>query len=145
MFKLTSLTIVTVFTTLLAGSTNAIQIVYDNSLCVDRSLTGVSCSNGENGLITKGYTTLGSLPNFPALGGFPGVVWNSTNCGACYELRYAGTGRAIAFTAVNESPVNQAVLCTSKFLELTGLTLPTVPANVQAEIRVVPKSQCGFN
>ncbi|KAJ2923985.1 hypothetical protein H1R20_g13108, partial [Candolleomyces eurysporus] len=132
MFKLTALAVVTVFTSLLAGSTNAIQIV------------GVSCSNGENGLIKK-YPTLGTLPNFPALGGFPGVGWNSTDCGACFELRYAGTGRAIAFTAVTQSPPNQAVLCTDKFLELTGFTLPTVPANVQADMLRVPRSRCGFN
>ncbi|KAK0464352.1 immunomodulatory protein [Desarmillaria tabescens] len=31
----------------------------------DNSLNNVACSNGENGLESKGYTTYGTLPNFP--------------------------------------------------------------------------------
>ncbi|KAJ2923082.1 hypothetical protein H1R20_g13101, partial [Candolleomyces eurysporus] len=158
MFKLTALTIVTVLTTLLAGSTNAASlssrgpplianIVYDDSLCTGtRSLNTVSCSTGANGLITRGYSTLSTLPSFPAVGGFPGVGFNSTNCGGCYEIWYSGTGRSEYFTAVTDSGLpNQAVLCTSKFLELTGFDRNNVPANVEVEIRSVPAYDCGFN
>ncbi|RDL40266.1 putative SnodProt1 [Venustampulla echinocandica] len=56
-----------------------------------RSLNAVACSNGKNGLITKGFTTQGSLPSFPRIGGaFPIAGWNDPNCGTCYSLTYEG-------------------------------------------------------
>lgn len=39
---------------------------YDNP---NLSLSTVACSNGPNGLMTKGYSTLGQLPSFPNVGG----------------------------------------------------------------------------
>lgn len=39
---------------------------YDNA---DQSLTTVACSDGPNGLMSLGYTTLGQLPTFPNVGG----------------------------------------------------------------------------
>lgn len=56
------------------------------------SLASVACSNGVNGLMTKGYTTLGSLPGFPNVGGAYTVTgWNSPACGTCYNLTYGDT------------------------------------------------------
>lgn len=56
----------------------------------DRPLTEVSCSNGQHGLIPK-YSTQGSLPNFPNIGGAAVVAgWNSPNCGTCWALEYQG-------------------------------------------------------
>ena len=56
------------------------------------SLTAVACSDGPNGLITKGYTTLGSLPTFPNVGGVYTVAgWNSAACGTCYSVTYANS------------------------------------------------------
>lgn len=53
------------------------------------SLTTVSCSDGVNGLISKGYSDFKSLPGFPLIGGAPTVEgWNSPNCGKCYQIRY---------------------------------------------------------
>ncbi|KAI9433901.1 Cerato-platanin [Lactarius indigo] len=55
------------------------------------SLNNVACSDGKNGLITKGFTTFGSLPSFPNIGGvFAVKSWNSTYCGSCWELTYEG-------------------------------------------------------
>ncbi|KAJ2917969.1 hypothetical protein MD484_g2462, partial [Candolleomyces efflorescens] len=132
MFKLTAFTTVTVLIALLGGSAvDATQIVYDDGLCTStRSTLTVSCSTGANGLFTRGFTTFAALPGFPAVGGFPGVGFNSTNCGACFEVSFPGTGRAINFTAVNEGGPNQAVLCTSEFLRLTGYTRDNVPNKV---------------
>lgn len=57
---------------------------YDNKKL---SLNGVACSNGANGLITKGYKTLGDLKNFPNVAAAQYIEgWNSTNCGSCYKL-----------------------------------------------------------
>ena len=64
------------------------------------SLTAVACSDGSNGLITKGYTTLGSLPNFPNVGGVYTVTgWNSAGCGTCYNVTYGS--KTISVLAVD--------------------------------------------
>lgn len=57
---------------------------YDNR---NVSLTAVACSDGKNGLITKGYKTFGDLPNFPYIGASNVVKgYNSASCGSCWEL-----------------------------------------------------------
>ncbi|KIJ23973.1 hypothetical protein M422DRAFT_237579 [Sphaerobolus stellatus SS14] len=99
--------------------TVSFDTVYDNG---DNSLDIVSCSTGQFGLITKGFTTFGSLPNFPYIGGaavIPG--FNSPNCGTCWALTYngvtinvlaidhAGAGFNIAEEALNTLTNGQAV------------------------------------
>ena len=109
---------------------------YDNS---SASLDAVACSDGTNGLLTKGqyfrprnvtsdspattgYTTFGSLPGFPNIGGaFAVAGWNSANCGTCWKLTYngksinvlavdhAGSGFNINLDAMNELTNGQAV------------------------------------
>ncbi|KIJ64641.1 hypothetical protein HYDPIDRAFT_112039 [Hydnomerulius pinastri MD-312] len=59
--------------------------IYDNP---STSLGITACSNGVNGLQTRGYPTLGTLPHFPYVGGVPGLTWNSTQCGSCWQLTY---------------------------------------------------------
>jgi hypothetical protein len=72
---------------------------YDNN---STSLNNVACSNGANGLVTKGFTTFGSLPSFPNIGGVYAVgAWNSPECGSCWELWYPGTGHTIYVTAID--------------------------------------------
>ncbi|OSX58786.1 hypothetical protein POSPLADRAFT_1173041 [Postia placenta MAD-698-R-SB12] len=100
-------------TTLLTGSLCLVPVVladtykityntfYDNA---DTSLNDTACSNGANGLITRGYTTLGSLPIFPYIGGsFAVPHWNSTGCGTCWHLSYNGI--SIDVTAVDTAGV----------------------------------------
>ncbi|KAI9437789.1 Cerato-platanin [Lactarius psammicola] len=70
---------------------------YDNP---DMSLNNVACSNGANGLVTRGYPTFGSLPTFPHIGGVYAVKgWNSPQCGSCWRLTYKG--KSIHVTAVD--------------------------------------------
>ncbi|KAI9437786.1 Cerato-platanin [Lactarius psammicola] len=70
---------------------------YDNP---DLSLNNVACSNGENGLVTRGYPTFGSLPTFPNIGGVYAVKgWNSPQCGSCWRLTYKG--KSIYVTAID--------------------------------------------
>ena len=89
--------------------------VYGNSAL---STLNTACSNGINGLTTKGYPTLGSLKNFPYVGASPTVEgWNSTQCGACYKINYKGKG--IYVTAVDRSTPG-FVLSTAVLNELTG-------------------------
>ncbi|KAF8496757.1 Cerato-platanin [Russula emetica] len=77
---------------------------YDNR---DISLTAVACSDGENGLITKGYKTFGDLPNFPHIGAaFAVEGYNSASCGSCWELTYTKSDKAtktIYFTAIDRA------------------------------------------
>ena len=81
----------TVFLTLVAAA-SAITVSYDTGYDdSSRSLSVVSCSDGTNGLLTKGYTTQGSLPDFPYIGGASTIAgWNDVNCGTCYSLTYGG-------------------------------------------------------
>ncbi|KAH0832021.1 Cerato-platanin [Lanmaoa asiatica] len=69
------------------------------------SLGNTACSNGVNGLESK-WPTLGNVPNYPFVGGIPGLTWNSTLCGTCWQLAYLapnGTTSTIAITAVDEA------------------------------------------
>lgn len=68
------------------GSSLGFDNVYDNG---SGSLQTVACSDGEHGLLTQGFTTFGSLPNFPNVGGVPAIQgWNSESCGSCWQVSY---------------------------------------------------------
>lgn len=64
---------------------------YDNS---GLDLLTVSCSDGSNGLVTKGYPTAGSLPDFPYIGGAPAVTgYNSAGVSYPSTSPSSGPGR----------------------------------------------------
>ncbi|EAU80636.2 snodprot1 [Coprinopsis cinerea okayama7 len=136
-------------TAALAGPPLVTTIRYDGAYCnAGASLHTTACSTGSNGLITKGYSTFGSLPTFPRIAGSILVEgWNSTNCGGCYELYYEPTngagGRSIYVTAVNSAPEG-FVLCTDTFLDFTEEEMGTVPESITVEARAVPAYDCGF-
>ena len=101
------------------GITVSYDTTYDNR---GQSLATVSCSDGTNGLLTRGFSTFGSLPGFPNIGGAAAVGgWNSPNCGTCWRLTYqgrsinvlaidhAGAGFNIALAAMNTLTNGQAV------------------------------------
>jgi hypothetical protein len=76
----------------LISAAAAITVSYDDAYDdASRSLASVSCSDGANGLLTKGSSTQGSLPGFPHIGGASTIAgWNSPACGTCYSLTYNG-------------------------------------------------------
>ena len=97
----------TFFATLLtsvSAFTAGFDTVYDDP---SRSLSSVACSDGFNGLLTRGFTTFGSLPKYPHIGGAPAVTgWNSTGCGTCWNLTYTnaeGTAKSINLLAMDSS------------------------------------------
>ncbi|KAG0701399.1 Cerato-platanin [Suillus ampliporus] len=114
---------------------------YDNSAT---SLSQVACSNGVNGLLTKGYTTFGSLPSFPDIGGIPGLTWNSTLCGTCWHLEYttpSGTYESIYVTAVDAAYTFN--LSEEAFNTLTDNT-GVASGKVAATATQVASSFCGM-
>ncbi|KIY50654.1 Sm1 protein [Fistulina hepatica ATCC 64428] len=96
-----------VFSALLAVATGAfaVSVTYDEAYDdASTSLTTVSCSDGTNGLITKGYSTFGSIPDFPYIGGADAIAgWNSANCGTCWTLYYSGTGLSVNVLAIDHA------------------------------------------
>ena len=98
--KFTSLA-ATIFTFALPAFVQSETLSYDTRYDdASLSLANLACSNGVNGLMTKGYTTLGSLPTFPNIGGVYTVTsWNSPACGTCYEVTYGS--KTIAVLAVD--------------------------------------------
>ncbi|KAI9739556.1 MAG: hypothetical protein M1834_006272 [Cirrosporium novae-zelandiae] len=95
--------LITLSTLSLLSLTTAIRVSYDNGYDDgSRSLSAVSCSDGTNGLLTKGYTTQSSLPSFPNIGGASTIAgWNDANCGKCYSLTY--NGRTINVLAIDHA------------------------------------------
>ncbi|KAK7750427.1 hypothetical protein SLS62_007616 [Diatrype stigma] len=108
------------FTAAASAVTVAYDTGYDDG---SRSLTSVTCSDGEHGLITRyGWQTQGQIPKFPYIGAAAAVDrWNSEACGTCWELSYngktinvlaidkAGAGFNIALDAMNALTNGQAV------------------------------------
>ncbi|KAH9918368.1 immunomodulatory protein [Epithele typhae] len=101
------------------GVTLSYDETYDKS---SNSLAIVACSDGSHGMLTKGFTTFGSLPHFPNIGGAVAIAgWNDADCGSCWQLTYngksinvlaidhAGAGFNIAKAAMNTLTNGQAV------------------------------------
>jgi len=68
------------------------------------SMDTVACSDGDNGLATE-FPTFGDVPSFPFIGGAFDIVWNSTNCGSCWNITNPATGLSIQMTAIDTSGV----------------------------------------
>ena len=111
---------------------------YDNA---SKSLLGVACSNGENGLLTKGFTTLGSLPAFPYVGGAQFVEgWNSAMCGSCWTLTYKGKSINVLAIDHTDSGFN---IAQEAMDTLTGGQAVFL-GRIDATAKQVDKSKCGL-
>ncbi|CAA7265277.1 unnamed protein product [Cyclocybe aegerita] len=117
--------------------------VYENP---KGSLATVACSNGDNGLLTRGFTTFGSLPSFPRIGGAPAVTgWNSPGCGTCWNLTYTnpqGVSKSVVITAIDVAIPNYNIAL-SAMNELTNnqaVQFGIVPVTAAQ----VPASACGL-
>jgi hypothetical protein len=74
------------------------DITYDNP---GGLLSNVACSGGVGPLAR--FRTFGELPTFPFIGGAPGVVFNSPNCGGCWKLTNTATGKWAFMTAIDSA------------------------------------------
>ncbi|QKX55486.1 uncharacterized protein TRUGW13939_02579 [Talaromyces rugulosus] len=119
-----------------------IDVAYDNTYDnKDQSTSTLACSDGENGLIKKGYNTLGALPKFPNVGGAPTIPgWNSPNCGACYGITY--NGETVYIIGVDVA-VDRFVLSQGALDALTGGQAVSL-GHVTATYAPAPAQSCGF-
>ncbi|KAI9433898.1 Cerato-platanin [Lactarius indigo] len=89
--------LVTFFSVVVSAVNVRYDAVYDNP---KGSLSTVTCSDGTNGLLTKGFTTFDSLPSFPNIGAAQVIKgFNSAACGTCWQITYVG--KTINVTAMD--------------------------------------------
>ncbi|KIJ24250.1 hypothetical protein M422DRAFT_56470 [Sphaerobolus stellatus SS14] len=128
----------TIFTVLAAFAPQLLRYdpVYDNA---NGDLHTVACSDGPNGLLTKGFTTFGSLPNFAYIGGAPAVEgWNSASCGTCWTLTF--NGKTINVLAIYHSAPGFNIALSSlnelnKRSHLGGLIFIQISSNTTDYVR----------
>ncbi|PIL33203.1 hypothetical protein GSI_04653 [Ganoderma sinense ZZ0214-1] len=84
------------------NTTLAYDPVYDNG---NLSTTGITCSNGANGVICKNCAlTLSQIPGWPNISGAPPISsWNSANCSTCWQLALPDFNTTINVRAVDAS------------------------------------------
>ena len=129
-------------TTLGATTATTVSVSFDQTYDnAGTSLATVSCSDGSHGLLTKGYTTFGSLPSFPNIGGASVVTgWNSDQCGTCWSLTY--NGKSINVLAV-DSATNGWNIGLEAMNALTGGQAELL-GRVGAVVSLADSAQCGL-
>ena len=120
------------------GVTLSYDETYDKS---SGSLSTVACSDGSHGLLTKGFSTFGSLPHFPNIGGAAAIAgWNSASCGTCWQLTY--NGKSINVLAVDHADAGFNIALEA-MNTLTGGQAVFL-GRVDATAKQVAASQCGL-
>ena len=108
------------FPTLISALSVSYDTAYDNPM---GSLSTVACSDGSNGMLTRGFTNFDSLPKFPHIGGAPEITgWNSSNCGTCWSLTYTNpqkVSKSVNILAIDVSTPDFTIAL-SAMDELTG-------------------------
>ena len=81
------------FSVSIMGTRVTLDDVYSQG---DTPLSQVACSDGANGLLTKGYNYFREVPGYPRLAGSSNAVWNSLDCGSprFIEFDFVTHGRA---------------------------------------------------
>jgi hypothetical protein len=110
---------------------------YDNK---SGSLNTVACSDGPNGLAAQ-FPTFGDIPSFPFIGGAFDVVWNSPNCGSCWNLTNMDTGVSINISAI-DSAGSGFNIAQEAFERLNGGQIGQGVVDVVAN--KIPPSVCGL-
>lgn len=104
-------------------------------------LTSVACSDGPFGLLTKGYTTFGSLPGFPNIGGADAISgYGSPSCGTCWRLTFEG--RSINVLAIDRAGFGFSIVLQAMDRLSNGRA--TSLGHINADATRVSGSQCGL-
>ncbi|TFK97406.1 Cerato-platanin [Pterulicium gracile] len=121
-----------------APNTVAWDAVYDKG---STNLDAVACSDGANGLKTKGFSTFSSLPRFPLVGAVYAVEgWNSALCGTCWQVTYKN--KSIYVLAIDHADEG-FVLSKAAMNTLTN-NQATQLGRVDANTVRVSKTNCGM-
>ncbi|KAI9069532.1 Cerato-platanin [Trametes sanguinea] len=130
--------------TALVSSACAIMVTYDETYDnPNGDLNDVTCDNGPNGLLPKGFTDFKSLPTFPNIGGAAVVTsFNSPNCGTCWKLTYAGTGKSINVLAIDHAETGFHISLEA-MNALTG-NQSVLLGSIDATVTQVNPSECGL-
>lgn len=134
---------------LLVSRAHAVSLSFDEAYSAPTgSLKNVACSDGSHGLIPRGFTTFGSLPNFPHIGGIDAILgWNSINCGTCYQLIYtnttSGIKRNITMLAIDSTSRGYNIALPA-MNELTGGQAAQL-GRIEVTAKQVSASACGLH
>ncbi|KAF5353300.1 hypothetical protein D9756_007943 [Leucocoprinus leucothites] len=109
------------------------------------TLGSTACSADVGPL--RGIHTFGDIPTFPHIAGsFLIEGFNSTRCGACYELLYNradGTQVVLPFTIINT--VDRGFTPSVQGMhDLTGFNVNNFPGDVPIFYKEVPEYDCGL-
>ena len=137
-FKAFALAALALFVPSALGVTVSYDQTYDSS---SGSLATVACSDGSHGLLTKGFSTFGSLPHFPNVGGAQAVGgWNSASCGTCWQLTW--NGKSINVLAIDHA--DEGFNIAKKAMDsLTGGKAAEL-GRIDVEAKEVSASKCGL-
>ncbi|KAJ7650375.1 cerato-platanin-related secreted protein [Roridomyces roridus] len=124
-------------------------VSYDNTYDdASNSLNIVACSNGNHGLEVFGFTTFGSLPDFPYIGGVGAIEgFNSANCGTCWQLTYTnpkGVSKSINVLGIDHAAPGTFNIAQEAMDVLTGGQAVQL-GRVTVKSKQVAASVCGLN
>ena len=114
-------------------------IMYDTS---ELNIMKVACGGGSHGFENRGFSTIGSLPGYPNVGGVPAITgWNSPNCGTCWNVTHTddeGIMRTISLLGIDASvnyttttaAMNNLTNGQADFLGRVDVTVVQVPSSV---------------
>jgi hypothetical protein len=116
--------------------------VYDNPA---NSLSTVACSDGKNGMITKGYKTFGDLPSFPHIGAAYVVEgYNSASCGSCWELSYTNDKTTTSINVIAIDHAAQGFVLAETALQHLGGQQAVDAGKINATATRVGGNLCGL-
>ncbi|KAK7033085.1 Cerato-platanin [Favolaschia claudopus] len=139
--KFTGFASLFVFAVAALADTVAYDQTYDNAAT---SLDVVACSDGSHGMENQGFSTIGSLPKFPFVGAVGAIEgYNSVNCGTCWQLTYAGTGKTINVIGIDHAAPGTFNIALSAMNTLTNNQAVHL-GRVTVTSKQVAKSVCGL-
>jgi hypothetical protein len=126
-----------------ATTTLSWDATYDNE---NGDLATVACSDGENGLLTRGFETFGDLPTFPNIGGIPAIEgFDSPNCGTCWSVTWTnsqGAKNTINILGIDVAP-NGFNVAKAAMNDLTNGQADFL-GRVDVDVEQIAASKCGL-
>ncbi|EKM58223.1 uncharacterized protein PHACADRAFT_252387 [Phanerochaete carnosa HHB-10118-sp] len=125
------------------STTTTVTVSYDQTYDnPSGSLLTVSCSDGANGLLTKGLgPDFGNLTNFPNIGGAAAVAgFNDPNCGTCWQLTYNNTSINVLAIDHAAAGFNIALAALNTLTNGNGVFL----GRINAQAQQLDASACGL-